>query len=45
VVNHPPVVPAKAGTHFDFAWMREEQKSKWIPAFAGMTDVGGVSAQ
>jgi len=26
------VVPAKAGTHVDFL-----RKTKWIPAFAGMT--------
>jgi hypothetical protein len=31
----PTVVPAKAGTHFDFAAER-----KWIPAFAGMTMSG-----
>jgi len=27
-----PVVPAKAGTHFDF-----RANARWIPAFAGMT--------
>jgi hypothetical protein len=26
------VIPAKAGIHFDFL-----SKTKWIPAFAGMT--------
>ena len=26
------VVPAKAGTHFDFG-----ANARWIPAFAGMT--------
>jgi len=37
------VVPAKAGTHFDLrlcTGFREgnvEARSKWIPAFAGMT--------
>jgi hypothetical protein len=31
-----PVVPAKAGTHFDFASVGMK-KQKWIPAFAGMT--------
>jgi hypothetical protein len=32
------VVPAKAGTHFDFR-LRDvaTDKTKWIPAFAGMT--------
>jgi len=29
VVNRPlTVVPAKAGTHFDFAWVCEKQKIK-----------------
>jgi hypothetical protein len=32
-MNSIPVVPAKAGTHFDFA-----RRAKWIPAFAGMTE-------
>jgi hypothetical protein len=29
------VIPAKAGIHFAFA--RPTRRSKWIPAFAGMT--------
>ncbi|ALN56704.1 hypothetical protein GLE_1347 [Lysobacter enzymogenes] len=40
------VIPAKAGTHFDLAsglpaepagYRRAKRKSKWVPAFAGMT--------
>jgi hypothetical protein len=32
------VVPAKAGTHFDFRPLASARgKAKWIPAFAGMT--------
>jgi hypothetical protein len=31
---HRAVIPAKAGIHFDF---RSAVRSKWIPAFAGMT--------
>ncbi|MEH6415814.1 hypothetical protein [Pseudomonas sp. CGJS7] len=40
----PAVIPAKAGIHFDFALLVRSRfvvalklKSKWIPAFAGMT--------
>src|SRR3982751_1923508 len=37
------VIPAKAGIHFDFVFLlsarqRRKRKSKWIPAFAGMTE-------
>ena len=42
--RNPPstVIPANAGIHFDFALSRAgssraEARSKWIPAFAGMT--------
>jgi hypothetical protein len=31
------VIPAQAGIHFDFDFAATSQKSKWIPAFAGMT--------
>ena len=35
------VIPAKAGIHFDLALslfaLRSKAKSKWVPAFAGMT--------
>jgi hypothetical protein len=31
------VIPAKAGIHFALAPRCKTQKSKWIPAFAGMT--------
>jgi hypothetical protein len=37
-----PVIPAKAGIHFDFAFgfpFGCNGNSKWIPAFAGMTAV------
>ncbi|ALN58319.1 hypothetical protein GLE_2971 [Lysobacter enzymogenes] len=49
VSNPPrPVVPAKAGIHFDFAspGNRHTAKAttKWIPAFAGMTGTRQVSA-
>jgi hypothetical protein len=33
------VVPAKAGIHFDFDFPRYRAKRKWIPAFAGMTEL------
>jgi hypothetical protein len=32
---HQAVIPAHAGIHLDFAFLR--QKPKWIPACAGMT--------
>ncbi|MEI2431714.1 hypothetical protein RDV84_10185 [Lysobacter yananisis] len=45
------VIPAKAGTHFDFASTRTPQglqstvaMKPWIPAFAGMTIGGGAAA-
>jgi len=31
------VIPAKAGIHFAFRRLRRSTRSKWIPAFAGMT--------
>jgi len=31
----PAVIPAQAGIHFDLGL--ETRKSRWIPAFAGMT--------
>ncbi|WP_280518228.1 hypothetical protein [Pseudoxanthomonas helianthi] len=36
------VIPAKAGIHFAVAFSNEtdeESKSRWIPAFAGMTNL------
>jgi hypothetical protein len=33
------VIPAKAGIHFEFC----QEKSHWIPAFAGMTNYREVS--
>ena len=39
VAPRPTVIPAKAGIHFAVAAYAEKPKakSKWIPAFAGMT--------
>jgi hypothetical protein len=38
---HPQsVIPAKAGIHFRF--VTRTAKAKWIPAFAGMTDMGSL---
>ncbi|UHQ22310.1 hypothetical protein LVB77_16800 [Lysobacter sp. 5GHs7-4] len=39
VATAKSVIPAKAGTHFDFAsaWRFKESTSTWVPAFAGMT--------
>jgi hypothetical protein len=34
---HLLVIPAKVGTHLAFDFAVTSQKSKWIPAFAGMT--------
>jgi len=34
------VIPAKAGIHFDLGFRSALEKSKWIPAFAGMTECG-----
>jgi hypothetical protein len=31
------VIPAKAGVHVDFRWLARRARSRWIPAFAGMT--------
>jgi len=38
--NQHDVIPAKAGIHLDLA---SGAKSKWIPAFAGMTAKFGSS--
>ncbi|MEH6417681.1 hypothetical protein [Pseudomonas sp. CGJS7] len=43
-----PVIPAKAGIHFAFAPHPKPQEpatatAKWIPAFAGMTGLGGIA--
>jgi hypothetical protein len=38
--EYSAVIPAKAGTHVDF-----QQKEKWIPAFAGMTDANRSSIE
>ncbi|HEX7802219.1 MAG TPA: hypothetical protein VF471_05635 [Pseudoxanthomonas sp.] len=51
-MNPSVVIPAKAGIHFDLALdlvldpaaesrATTKAKSKWIPAFAGMTNVVG----
>jgi hypothetical protein len=42
------VIPAKAGIHLDLAFLLESKsqataKSKWIPAFAGMTAEGFIA--
>jgi hypothetical protein len=53
-MNPSAVIPAKAGIHFDFdldldlalllaCENQETAKSKWIPAFAGMTDANGFA--
>jgi hypothetical protein len=49
-MNPSAVIPAKAGIHFDFAvaWFfdakrKAKSRSKWIPAFAGMTNAIGFA--
>src|SRR5688572_6200570 len=55
--HHPSVIPANAGIHFDFSFSvrifsaeAKKAKSRWIPAYAGMTKnedaypVAGVGA-
>jgi hypothetical protein len=49
-MNPSAVIPAKAGIHFDLDLAlllacenQETAKSKWIPAFAGMTDANGFA--
>ena len=39
ILSLRPVIPAKAGIHVGLA-----RKSKWVPAFAGMTIPGGSGA-
>jgi uncharacterized RDD family membrane protein YckC len=44
--SHPRIViPAKAGIHFDFRDATAKSKSRWIPAFAGMTSKNHLSTR